>query len=379
MSNVFNILLTNSSDIYGGGEFFVAELAKALATRGHHVWVSCRPENLLQGICEKASVPTFPLEFPAKGQLLKFISTLKQFIGEYHIDIVHTNGNYDRTAGAFAAWRAGVGHVTNIHSLQSIEHNLTHRIRNKVFTDWFLADGVRVKDLLVNHDHISASKVSVFYHGVNPEQMRRDKKLRNAVRSEFQLDNEEIVIGNVARFVPMKGHQYLINAFADVVKQSRNVRLLLVGDGELYKELVQLAQTLRITDKIIFAGFRDDLTALYSAFDLYAHSSLEGGGETISFAVQQALAQELPVVVTNVGDVSENVREGINGFVVPDRNSDALAEKLLLLVNNFLLRESMGKASRKYLLERFTTEHMVVAVEAIYKNVLQARQLQEAK
>jgi len=171
----------------------------------------------------------------------------------------------------------------------------------------------------------------------------------------------------------MKGLDDLLNAFARVVPGAPQAMLMLVGDGELMETLKQQSRDLGIADKVFFAGYRSDLVALYSAFDMYVQSSVHGGGETISFATQQALAQELPVIVTRAGDVPENVREGVNGFVVDDRNPPALAEKMLLLANDPALRGTMGKASRIYLLERFTTERMVLFVEKIYNRVTAAR------
>ena len=367
---MMNILLTNSSDIYGGGEYFVLELSRALRNRGHDICITCRPDNLLYTKCEQAGLPVIPLGFPANGRLLHFISAIRGIIRSKNIGIVHTNGNYDRTAGAFAAWLAGVPHVTNVHSLHSINRNLTHRIRNSMMTNFFLADGVQAKNMLVNEDGIPESKVTVFYHGVNADQLKNDTKLRCSIRKEFNCMDETLLIGTVGRLVPMKGHEYLIKAFALVAERFPQARLVLIGDGILDAELKQLAASLNIGRQVIFTGFRDDLVALYSAFDLFALSSLSGGGETISFATQQALAQELPVVVTDVGDVAQNVREGVNGYVVPDRDPQAMAEKLSLLLGDKALRERMGKAGRNYLLERFTTERMVLAVENIYQKVL---------
>ena len=373
MSRPLNVLLTNSTDIYGGGEFFVYELAKALHERKHNVHVVCRPDNLLREKCEQAKISVFPLDFLSKGQLIKIISRLRSMIQENNIQLVHTNSNYDRTAGAFAAWPAGVSHVTNVHSLHSIQHNFTHFVRNRMLTDHFLADGVQARDMLIKEDGIPQSKISLFYHGINPDETRRDEQLRNKIRTQFGFSDEHIVIGNIGRLVPMKGQEYLINAFAEVVKKNSCVRLVLVGDGVLKDELMSQAQKLGIQQHVVFAGFREDLQALYSSFDMFILASLAGGGETISFATQQALAAELPVIVTNVGDVVENVREGVNGFIVPDRNAPALAEKIFVLVQDRSLREKMGKESHKYLLDRFTTEHMVSAVEEIYRKVLQNR------
>lgn len=373
MPSPLNVLITNSTGLYGGGEYFVLELARALRARGHRIWVSCKPDNLLYAKCLEAGISLLPLDFPPKGRLIHFVTAIYRAIKEYDIQIVHTNSNYDRTAGAFAAWRAGVPHVTNVHSLHSIQHNLTHRIRNRMMTDRFLADGVRTKDLLVTHDHIPSTKISVFYHGVNPDYMRRDEHQRHQARRQFGFTDDDIVVGNIARMVPMKGQEYLLQAFAIVGRAFPHARLVIVGDGELYHQLTSQAQSLDIHKQITFTGFREDLQALFSSFDIYAHSSIEGAGETISFAVQQALAHELPVVVTRVGDVAENVLEGTNGFIVPERDAQALAERLTILVKDRPLRQAMGNESRKYLLQRFTTEHMVSAVEENYAIVLEGR------
>ncbi len=366
----FNILLTNSTDIYGGGEYYVLELAKALQKRGHNVWVSCKPDNLLKSKCEDANIKVIPIDFPSRGALVKIIVQLKNIIHHYKIQILHSNSNYDRTAGAFAAKLAGITHVTNVHSFHSIQHNLTQWLRNNMCTDQFIVDGFCVKDILSNKDGISSSKISVVHLGVDPGSMQRDTMLRQHIRQEFGFSEYDVVIGNVARLVPMKGHEYLLQAFAKLSPSYPNVKLVLVGDGELHTSLLQTARSLNIQENIIFAGFRDNLQAFYSAFDIYAHASVEGGGETFPFAVLQALAQELPVVVTRVGDVPYMVDEESNGFVVAERNASALSDRLRLLIDNTSLRISMARNSREKLLQQFTIERMTDDIVRIYRAVV---------
>ncbi|MBI3189315.1 MAG: glycosyltransferase family 4 protein, partial [Ignavibacteriales bacterium] len=256
MKSRFNILLTNSSDIYGGGEFYVLELAKELTKRGHTIIVTCTPDNLLYGKCKDAGVRTVPLDFPPQGKLFSFVMKLKHIIQQNDIQIIHTNANYDRTAGAFAARLCGVKHVTNVHSFHSLQHNPTHWVRNKWATDHFLVDGVCVKELLVREDGISSEKISVVYLGVNPESMKRDEPQRRKVRREFGLEEHHIVIGNVGRLVPMKGQEYLIKAFAEVTSLYSHARLLIIGDGELNQKLRNTSKELGIAEKVLFAGFR---------------------------------------------------------------------------------------------------------------------------
>ena len=366
------ILLLNALDIYGGGEFFVYQFAELLKRRGHWVWVSCREDNLIYEKCRASGIDVFPLDYPKnnkKGKLVKNVNALKKFIKENKIDIVHSNTNYDRTAGAFAAKAAGVPHVTTNHSFHSIEYNPTHWLRNKRLTDHFIVDGECTKELLMKRDKIKNDRISLIHLGIEPESMKRDEKLRKKIRKEFGIKDKDIVIGNVARMVEMKGQEYLIKAFQQVSGKFPDATLMIAGSGKLERNLHKLVQSLDINDYVIFTGFRDDMQAVYSSFDIYAHTSVEGGGETFPYAVLYALAQELPVVVSRVGDVPVMVVEEINGFVVPDKNPEAIAKKLTILLDNKDMREKMGRASLNHLKRNFTVEKMVEEIEKVYYKV----------
>ena len=370
MHTPLNILLTDASDIYGGGEFFVLSLAQELVKRELRVWVSCRSDNLLNEKCIAAGIPVLPVDFPSNGRLTHHIGVLSGFIGAHAIDIVHSNNNYDRTAGAFAASRMRRRHVTNIHSFHSIQHNLTHWIRNRIATDHFIVDGYCVKDLLIREDGIPASKISVVHLGLNPESMKNSPDDRRRIRNRYDIKDDEILIGNVGRFVPMKGQEYLVKAFAEVAGRQERVKLLLVGDGELRGTLESLASSLGITSRVIFAGFSDELGAMYSSFDVYAHSSVEEGGETFPFAVLQAIAQRLPAVVTRVGDVAAMVEDGVNGYVVADADAHELAEKLLMLIENPGSISRMGEESHNRFMRLFTSQSMVDGIIDVYMNIV---------
>jgi glycosyltransferase involved in cell wall biosynthesis len=173
----------------------------------------------------------------------------------------------------------------------------------------------------------------------------------------------------------MKGQEHLVRAFAMIAAAFPAARLAIIGDGELHDHLIRLSAQLGVAGSVVFPGFRDDLAAVYSAFDVYVHPSIEGGGETFPFAVLQALSQELPVIVTRVGDVPAMVEEGVNGFVVPDARPDELAAKMKLILEQDSLRISMAAASRSRLLAQFTTGRMVDEIVGIYDAVLRNSRL----
>ncbi len=375
-NNKLNILLLNALDIYGGGEFFVYQLANLLKSRGHKVWVSCRNDNLLYNYCIKEGIDVFPVDYPensGKSNVWKISKQLSRFIKENKIDIVHSNTNYDRTAGAFAAKLAGVRHITSNHSFHSIMHNFTHRYRNIFLINHFIVNGKCTKELLIKKDKINPKKISLIYMGLDPEQNKKDPETRNRIRSEYGVKDNDILIGNVARMVPFKGQEYLIRAYTEVSRAFPNSRLMVVGDGELSNMLKGLTVELGINDRVIFPGFRKEIKSMYSAFDIYAHTSVEGGGETFPYAMLHALAQELPLVITRVGDMPAMVEEGVTGFILEDKDVKGISEKLKLLCSNENLRKTMGTECIKLMLRKFTVDIMTRNIENVYYKVLDSK------
>ena len=154
------------------------------------------------------------------------------------------------------------------------------------------------------------------------------------------------------------------------MKAYPNSKLMVVGDGELSGMLHKLAEELGISGRTIFPGFRSDIKSMYSAFDIYAHTSVEGGGETFPYAMLHALAQELPMVITRVGDMPAMVEESVNGFVLEDKDIKGISDKLMLLCGNEQLRNEMGKKSYELMLKKFTVDIMAANIEKVYRKVL---------
>lgn len=365
------ILLLNSLGIFGGGEYFVHQVARFLSEKGHEVWAGCRFKSPLYFKCSDSGIKTALFDFPEKGtgKLGKNIKAIKQFITENRIQIVHSNTYYDRTAGAAAAELAGVKHLTSVHSLESISHNFTHLVRNKFLTDVFIADGAIVKDFLSRENKIDAKKIRVINLGIEPDTMVRNDEMRYGVRKEFSIADDEILIGNLGRLVEFKGHKKLINVFKTVNEMYPKTKLMIAGDGELRGELENQVLSNGLSGKVVFAGFRDDLQAVYSSFDIYAHTSNEKGGELFPFAILYAMAGGLPVVSTGVGEIPGIVKDGFNGFVT-GHDTNEIASKIISLLNDNSLTKHMGENGAKLLSEHFTLDIMGGEILKLYREAL---------
>jgi glycosyltransferase involved in cell wall biosynthesis len=161
-----------------------------------------------------------------------------------------------------------------------------------------------------------------------------------------------------------------LNAFASVKKEYKNVKLIIVGDGELMNEFKEYSNILNISDCVIFTGFREDLKKIYSSFDIYVQPSIEGGGELFPFTVLYAMAASLPVIATNIGDLPHIVDNEKTGFVVKEKSVFELSEKLVLLISNPGLREKFGRCAHLKFSSQYTVDKMMEKTEALYYKLL---------
>lgn len=364
-----NILLSNSTHIFAGGEDYVLILGTHLAKRGHRVWVSALPGHLLLTKCAERGIDTVPIDYRGMSRVFNVSSELRAYLQRLRIDVVHSNANYDRTCAALATALTPIHHIAGVHSAHSIQHNITHWWRNRWGTAHFITDADAGRDVLVREDGISPERITTVPIGIENETEEYNERARRAIRHEWGVTDSTVVIGNVARLVEFKGHRFLLEAIALVCREYQDVFFPLVGGGELYETLTRQARTLNIERFIRFLGFRDNLEDIYPGFDIYCHSSLELAAEMFPIAILRALGTGLPVVCTNVGGIAGMVRDGRSGYLAPPENPLAMAEALLKIIRDKNLRRSMGQESLALFLERYHASAMAEAVERVYKNL----------
>jgi glycosyltransferase involved in cell wall biosynthesis len=364
-----NVFISNSTGMFAGGEDYVLILAKHLQQRGHRVWVSANPGHLLLKKCTDAGLGTVPIAYTGMSRVFSVAAEMRAHLQRLSIDIVHSNANYDRTVAAIATAWTRTRHVASVHSTHSIQHNITHWLRNRYGTDHFIADAEPVKRVLVSEDAIRGDRITVIPIGVESFPKDQEQQWRQRTRAAWGVPGETCVIGNVARLVPFKGHRYLVEAIAGLVESNRDVLCVIIGDGELMTSLREQSRELDLGSNLRFLGFQDNLHELYPAFDIYCHASLELEAEAFPLAILRALAAGLPVVATNVGGIGMMVEEGVSGFLTPPEDTSVLGNALFRLLADARLRQSMGKESFEMFRKNFHASAMAERVEQVYDSV----------
>ena len=210
------------------------------------------------------------------------------------------------------------------------------------------------------------SCVEVIYDGVEipPEISRAD---REQARGRFAIPLESPCIGNVAAFVPEKGHAILVRALAELRTKPRaqfpGCILLLCGEGPEQAHLQELARQLQVLDAVKFAGPVSEIQKVFAAMDVFAFPSHE---EPLGSALLAAMAHGLPVVAIGRGGIPEVVEDGKNGLLVNSLDPDALAAAMAGLLANPEEAHRLGKAARETICARFSADHMVDATLRLY-------------
>jgi len=155
-----------------------------------------------------------------------------------------------------------------------------------------------------------------------------------------------------------KGIQYLIEAMPLVLRELKNVKLRIVGDGPFKQELMRLVKKLSLDDTVSFEGLvpRNELVNYYTNCDVYVQPSLS---ETFPSTVREAISTGRPVIATDVGFMGEHVINGMNGFIVPKGDPEALANKIVMLLSDEDLRLEIGIKARKYAEDNFDWDKIV--------------------
>jgi len=177
------------------------------------------------------------------------------------------------------------------------------------------------------------------------------------------------VVGIVAKLSEVKGHEWFLEAAARVARERGDAQFLIVGDGPRRAELEATAARLGLSDRVVFAGARNDVSALLKLMSVFALSSVSEGSPN---AVMEAMAAGLPVVATDVGGIRA-VAGGSGAVLVAPRDADALARGVLGMLSDVDAAAAAGRAGQRVVRERHDIAQVVRRVERLFDDLLEAR------
>jgi len=231
----------------------------------------------------------------------------------------------------------------------------------------------RVAEFAAHDIGISSQKLVVVPNGIDLARFSHLPSQAQA-RAAFNLPLEGplrqaqgTIVGAIGRPRPVKGYNFLLDAWAQVARAQPNAHLLFVGDGPDQPALKAQAKQLGLDECVTFLGDQLNIPHLLPALDILALPSLHEGMPNVAL---EAMAASLPVVGTAVGGTPEVVIDGESGLLVPCGEPQALADALRLLLQEPDLRHRMGQAGQKRIARHFSIDETVRKTEQLYEQLL---------
>lgn len=296
-------------------------------------------------------------------------------------DIVHTHAAKAGTLGRIAAWYCGVPYI--YHTFHGhVFHSYFNPIITKIFIviEKFLASrctAIIAISELQKHELgtifsiCSPQKIEIIPLGFDLEKFTQnlDEK-RKQFRQTYSIADNEIAIGIVGRLVPIKNHPLFIEAFSHcLAKTTKSIRAFIIGDGEIRAQLEELWNSLEPdihTSKLTFTSWIQEVDVAYAGLDIVCLTS-HNEGTPVSLIEAQAAGK--PIVSTNVGGIQNIVEENKTALLTTNTVTD-FTEKLLQIIENDELRETMSAYSQTFSTEKFSYKRLCLDMEGMYEKYM---------
>jgi glycosyltransferase involved in cell wall biosynthesis len=361
---------------YGGAQTQLIALAKGLHHLGHSVQVIVfYPDGPLEKELLETGVAVHSLGKRGRGDVLGFLFRLISVIHHQKPDVLHgylVLPNILTILLKMASPRTRIVWGIRASKLDLRRYDWLTRFLNRV--ECALS---RFPDLIIVNSHAGLlhavaqgfpkRRMLVISNGIDTVRFRPDAEAGQRVREEWGLGDDKKVVGLVGRLDPMKDHPTFIRAAAHLTKERSDLRFLCVGDGpSSYRhELIRLCEELRVSEHFIFAGPTENMPATYNAMDIVVSSSY---GEGFSNVIGEAMACNVPCVVTEVGDSAWIVGE--DGHVVPPKNPRVLKVAVEKLLDDLDSNGNRGEKIRERIVNHFSIPKLVLATETALLSIL---------
>lgn len=307
------------------------------------------------------------------GRDWRVLSRLTRELMTFEPTIVQTFLFHANMAGRLAAWRAGVPLV--VCGVRVVEQDAPWRMWLDRWTSWLVNRTVCVSRGVADRYRALGfrdDQLAVVPNGVDVE---RFATARPADLTQFGIPREARTIISIGRLHPQKGQVRLVVGLAklqDRLTAAGSVHLLLVGEGSprVRDAIAFIAQDLKLSDRVHFAGWQPDVAPLLRAADLFVLCSRWEGMPNV---LLEAMAAGLPCVATNVEGVPELIINGETGLLVESGGHQALCDAIHRLLNDAALASRLAEAGQRHVRQHFQWENTIRGFESIWNELLSTR------
>ena len=372
------ILKTCLSKSWGGMEMYALQTSQFLLELGYEVELLCYPGSRIHREAVRNKIPVF--QFPFDHYFCpKLILNLNRHLRNKNFDVIHAEASKDLWLIVPALKLSSINiplfltkHVGSYIKKKDLLHRWIYHRVNMIFAISNVIKKNLIETTPLNDDHICLLHDPVDVNKFNPALIDRSK-----VRKEFNISDDELLIGMNARMTFGKGHEEFLHSAKQLSLKHKNLKFMIVGEAsrgeDKYAASVKsLAYELGLNDKLIFTGYRNDIPEVLAAFDIFAFPSHD---EAFGIALIEAMSMKLPTVCTNYGGVLDIAVNGKTSLLFQRKNEYDLEQKLNLLINDPIRRKQFGVAARNHVERYFSKDSFIKKLKIIYTNAVSTRSI----
>ena len=340
-----NILILTRNMGLGGTENVVLQLCEILRSQVNKIIVcssgGIHEEELKRMGIKHYIIPDISSKSPF--DMIRIFLKIRNIIKIEDVTIIHS---HHRMASFYAEIIANkkIVKIANAHNTFEDKKRLTlFAYKNTKI----IAVGEMVKRNLVEFYGIPSQQISVIHNAIKPF----DGNYEEIDIFTYERSKGNVLIGNVGRLSEQKGMKYFIDAAELILKENKNVRFYIIGDGELKDELIDKVRKKHLENFISFLGYRSDIQNVMSQLDFIVLSSLWEG---LPLTPIEAFSVGKTVIGTAVDGTPEIIKDGKNGVLVNAKDSLQLSLKMKELINDEILRKKLGENAKKSYEESFS-------------------------
>jgi len=355
------LILHSSNDLYGASKIFL-QISNLLVNNGVEIHVILPSKGPLDDLINSSiKVKYFELGVLRKKYLnpiglinrmianLKAIKFLSSYIKNNGINLVYTNTS-TILSGGLAASKNKVPSLFHIHEIP--EGNRLYEFFSGYMVNRNSDKIIAVSESVKNHwlKYSSFEKIKRIYNGIIFNKTK--------ILDEFKKNENDFIITNIARIIPYKGHDYLIDIAAELFKKNKNFKFLIIGDtlssyASYELNLKKRVKDLGLSDQIQFFGYRKDISNVLQQSDLFIHTAISP--DPLPTVLFESLYNELPSVSTNLGGAIEILDNGNNGLLIPYNDSIKASSLIIEYIKNKELQKIHLKNSKTHFKGNFNS------------------------
>lgn len=365
----YKVLYLITSLSLGGAEKHVLSLAKEIMKSSNFTPIIACLDNkgYFYDQAISLNIPVVILKRKYRYDILIALS-LKKILNKEKITILHTNMFYSNMIGRIA------GRLAKVPVIVSTEHGLSvwknkflifiDRITQN-YVDKIITVSDQSRSIRLVREKIKKNKIITIHNFVNVNEFSPSSEPDSSLVSKYNLKNK-FVIGMLTRLNENKRIQDAILAMKKVVRSYPESRLVILGDGPIKDELIQLSIDEGLENHVIFTGFQKDTTSWLNIFDIFLSISKR---EDFPVSLLEAMAMSKPVIATEVGGVPEIVNT-LTGVLIKPENPEMLSKEIIWMLDNWEKAKKMGTEGRKRIEEHFSQDVIVPQILFLYQSLL---------